>query len=261
MTRTRLLALALSLAIAPAAAADAPAVDQAAVKQKLEAAPTAMNAGDTAEAFRLVGVATEIAHSGAMAHKLGHLYEGAAAVPDHDALATKWFAYAAELDDAESLHHLGMRYIDGTGGVSPDFRKGLALVNRSANGGYDVAEDYMRKFNADQDTKGRCMLSTLRGYDMREVVFGANRFYDFSDTGGEDGGGDTYEIVGLRAYNDILPGDPRPVALTVDGFSHVGYTEVDGHHFYEAYYDKRRPSSAALQRAAQVRAKCGVPEA
>lgn len=260
MTRMRLLALALSLAVAPALAADtAKKVDEAAVKQKVESAQAAANAGDMPTALRLLGEATVMADSGPMAHKLGHLYEQAS-VPDHEAYALKWYLYAVDRDDAESMHHVGLRYIEGKDGLPRDEKKGLALMNASAKGDYGPAASYMQTWNAEQDTKARCMLSELRGYRMAQVVFGGDRFYDFSDTGYDTGGGDTYDIIGLRDYNEYFPTDPEPVALEVDGFSHVGYTESNGSHFYHDYYDKRRPSSAALQRAAQVRAKCGVVE-
>jgi len=261
MIRTCLLALALSLSIAPALAADVPSeAVQADVKQKVEAAQAAATAGDMPTALRLLGEATETADSGEMAHKLGHLYENSPAVPDHEAYALKWFLYAVERKDVESMHHVGLRYIEGSGGLPRDEAKGLSLMNASAKGDYAEAEHYMRAWHADQDTKGSCLLSTLRGYAMREVVFGQRRFYDFSDGNGDSGGGDTYEIRGLRAYNSF--GDSlEPASLEVDGFAHVGYTEANGSHFYHDYYDARPPSSAARQRAAQVRAKCGLASA
>lgn len=260
MARIRLLALVLSLAIAPAFAADTPDAIDPAVQKKLDDAQAAMNAGHKAEALQLVGEATRIADNGAMAHKLGHYYEGSTDVPDHDALATKWFQFAVDHDDAESMHHVGMRYMEGKGGLPRDTRKGIALLNASAKADYMPAYSFMSNWRQEQDTKGRCMLAALRGYDMREVIFGQDRFYDFSDGNGDAGGGDTYLIRGIRDNSGIELGDPDEASLDVDGFSHAEYTEVDGRHFYNGTYDARRPSSAAVQRAAEVRAKCNVAE-
>ncbi|AXK72471.1 sel1 repeat family protein [Lysobacter sp. TY2-98] len=260
MMRTRLLALALGLAVAPAVAladdAPSPAVE-ALVKAKVEAAQAAAGEGHYDQAFELLGEATQAAHSGAMAHKLGHLYEGTPSIANHDAMALKWFQYAADLKDPESMYHVGMHYLAGSGGLPQDDRKALALLEASADGGYHPARSEVSAWYDKEDEKSRCLLSTVRGYRMASVVFGSLRFYDFTDSGDDGAGGDTYEVVGGKGDYGTKGGR---AALEVDGFSHVGYTESNGSRFYHDYYDARRPSSAALARAAEIRAKCGVAE-
>ena len=248
-------ALALLLACVCAMAAPPSDADLAAAKAKLAEGQAAAERGDEATAMGLVGEAARLAQSGEIAHKLGHFYEGKTELPGHEAEALKWFLYAVDLRQADAMHHVGKRYLEGSGGLQRDVGKGLELMQASADAGYEPAYGVAHRFREEQDGKARCLLAALRGYDMREVVFGAHRFYQINAGQGSDTSGDTYEVEGFsNGFGSTL------ASLSVDGFDGVHINEVEGRELYTDLYTSRPASADALRLAARLREKCGVSE-
>ena len=78
--------------------------ERAAADAKVAEGLAAAKQGDEATALRLYGEAVRLAQNAEMAHKLGHLYEARAQMPDHEARALEWFLYAAELKQPDATY-------------------------------------------------------------------------------------------------------------------------------------------------------------
>lgn len=248
------LALAFALACAPASAATPTEAEIAAIQAKLAEGQAAHERGDMATTLARVGEAAMLDSSGEIAHKLGHMLEGMQDLAYHEAEALKWFMVAADRRQADAMHHVGVRYLEGDGGLKRDVGKGLELIDASADAGYHPAYGIAARFRKEQDDKARCALSELRQHRMREVVFGETRFFRITEGLDEHAAGDTF---GVEGFSDDF--GAALAQVTVDGFSGASYTDVDGTRFYSGDYTPRPASADAKQLAAQVRATCGLP--
>lgn len=245
-------AVLLLTGLAPALAAAPTPAEIDAAEARFAEGQAAAQRGDEATAMRLIGEAARLAQNGELAHRLGHLYEGRTGLPNHQAEALSWFQYAAELKQADAMHHVGMRYIEGSGGLARDVRKGVALMEASADAGYQPAFGVASRFRDAQDQKARCLLSALRTAGMRDVPFG-QKLIQIRAGEGRSASGDVYELSGFSGqFGASL------AALDVKGFTSAEYLVIDGRGIYSDVYGDAAPSGEAQRLAASLRAQCAV---
>ncbi len=81
-------------------------------------------------------------------HLLGLMYEKGRGVEKDFATAARWYARAARAGYAPSEYRLAVGYLCGLGGLEKDSAQALALLRRSAEGGYDKARRVLAEVEA-----------------------------------------------------------------------------------------------------------------
>lgn len=254
------IALLVAACTALPAWADAPSETDRARAQALMAEGTAAaERSDAATALRLFGEATHLLRDADRAHQLGHLYERQRELPDRETQANRWFTFAAELGHAESMEHMGERYVYGRNGIARDVNRGIELLiaaEKAADSDNDGPEvgGVLSRFRKEQEDKARCMLAALRERGMDEAPFSAGTLYDVHDGEGADASGDAFEVGGLQQWGT------NAASLEVNGFDGRSGSYHRDTFIASGTYTATTPSRAGRDLARAVRERCGVDE-
>lgn len=271
----RTVAAAFVVAVSPAAlhaqqaAAPLSAADSALAERLAAQYTKAVEAKDFVEAVRLAVRVGTIRRDGALLHKMGHYLEtGSAEVPKDEAEAVRVFGLAADFGDAESQHHVGMRYLEGRG-LPFDQARGMALLRQSAAQGYSRAGDEVRRLERiERASRQQALEEAVKCADAMLVREGWDKFTSSSDLVSGDQRyirvwqkaptlaevrGDAVTVERVSSYNWS-----RGLVLR-DTTGFVGITEklLPGTQFKVRDFGRRvAPSREASDAIARVRAAC-----
>lgn len=252
----------------PAAAALSP-TDSVLLERLMAQHKAASEAKDYVEAVRLAVRIGTVSRNAALLHRMGHFLEsGTPELPRDEAEAVRVFGLAADLGDAESQHHVGMRYLEGRG-LPVDQARGIALLRLSAAQGYSRARDELRRFERmEQAARQAALEEAVKCADAMLLQGGWDKFSSSSDLVSGDQRyirvwqkaptlaevrGDAVTVERVSSYNWS-----RGLVLR-DTTGFVGITEklLPGTQFKVRDFGRRvAPSREGSEAIARVRAAC-----
>ena len=254
----------------PSAAAALSPADSVLLERLRAQHKAASEAKDYVEAVRLAVRIGTVSRNAALLHRMGHFLEsGTPELPKDEPEAVRVFGLAAELGDAESQHHVGMRYMEGRG-LPLDQARGIALLRQSAAQGYARAEMEVRRIDRMQQAAWeqavaeavKCADAMLQqeGWDTftssSDLVSGDKRYIRVWQKAPTLAGvrGDAVTVERMKSYNV-----KRGLVLR-DTTGFVGITErlLEGTQFtVRDFGQKVAPSREASATYARIRAACG----